>query len=89
MDALPDFKPLMLSGLSYDEVIHQMRQTGCAARRLHWCAPLLVMGPRRGLWLDDEGERRQYVPTLSDRACPDWVMVENPAQRAKEAGHGG
>lgn len=75
-DLLPDLKPLMLSRLSYDEALHAARVTGCALRRPHWCSPVLVLGPRGGRWLDDEGEMRQFVPTLSDRLTPDWMMVE-------------
>lgn len=78
-DRLPDFKPLMLTGLSYSEAIHQARETGCSLRRLHWCNPVLVIGPRGGRVLDDEGERKQYVPTIGDMNAIDWMVVE-PSQ---------
>ena len=75
---LPDFKPFMLRGLTYAEVLQQMRVTGCAGRRNHWCAPVLVYEGSR-LELDDDGERQPWTAFADDRKARDWEMVKRDA----------
>jgi hypothetical protein len=74
---LPEFKPFMLRGLSYADVLHQMRVTGCAGRRNHWCAPVLVYQGTR-LLLDNEDEIHPWKATADDRKATDWEMVDQP-----------
>lgn len=56
-DRMPDFKPFMLRGLSYMDALNAAKATGCAIRRNHWCAPVVVWNGSRAM-LDDEGQRR-------------------------------
>jgi hypothetical protein len=77
-DELPEFKPLMLKGLTYPEALVSMRATGCAIRRQHWCAPVvrLIDGKPH---LDNEDEVEPFTPTAEDRRAGNWEMSPNPA----------
>lgn len=80
-DVLPTFEPLMLSGLKYSEAIRQMKETGCALRRPHWCSPVLVYEQER-VWFDDEGQCVPWSSAFEDMAATDWMMVPRPEVRA-------
>lgn len=82
-DTLPAFPPIMLRGLRYVEAIQQMRVTGCAIRRNHWCAPILINKGSR-FFLDDEGELKPWKALAEDRRASDWEMVERPAPEAHQ-----
>lgn len=74
---MPDFAPFMLRCLTYAEVLQQMRVTGCAGRRNHWCAPVIVYEGAR-LIFDNEDQRDPWKPTREDRKAHDWEMVTKP-----------
>lgn len=76
-DTMPELKPLMLRSLFYDEAVRQMKATGCAIRRNHWCAPIVAMRGGKPT-LDDEGELQPWKPTAADRKARDWEMVDDP-----------
>jgi hypothetical protein len=75
-DDMPQLKPLMLRCMTYGDVLRQMRVTGCAGRRNHWCAPVLVYRGTK-LLLDDEGEMRPWRANADDRRSSDWEMVDD------------
>jgi hypothetical protein len=79
MSEMPDLKPLMLAGLTWPQAKQQMRLTGCAVRRNHWCAPIVRLIDGRPA-LDDEGEivEAEFLPTIEDARADDWSMTENP-----------
>lgn len=79
---MPTFEPFMLRGLGWGEALDQMKLTGCAVRRQHWCAPIvrLIDGKPH---FDDEGEIVEpFKPRASERRSKDWEMIPNPALEA-------
>lgn len=74
-DQMPTLEPLRLSGLTYAKALKQMRETGCALRRPHWCNPVVVRDKDGSLWMDDEGEREPWSPAGDDDLADDWQMV--------------
>lgn len=73
-DAMPELKPLLLSNLSYSAAVKQMRLTGCAVRRPHWCDPVLIWWNDR-VMMDDGEEFLTWEPTGEDERASDWLMV--------------
>lgn len=82
MSEMPDLKPFMLRCLTYSEALQAMRHTGCAIRRNHWCAPVLIYEGTR-LLLDDEDARHPWKATRDDRTATDWEMTPHPDDDAK------
>lgn len=83
MGEMPRFAPFMLGGLTWPQAKQQMRLTGCAVRRNHWCAPIVRLIDGKPA-LDDEGEIVEpiFLPTIEDAKSDDWAMIENPEGKA-------
>ncbi len=77
------FAPLMLTNLKYSEAIRQMKETGCALRRPHWCSPVLVYEQER-VWFDDDGQCVSWSSAFEDMAADDWMMVERSPMTAPD-----
>lgn len=75
MSEMPELKPLLLSNLPYVQAVNQMRVTGCAIRRPHWCDLVLVWRGDRVMF-DDGEELITWEPTREDERARDWLMVQ-------------
>jgi hypothetical protein len=76
-DECPEFSPIMLRGLTYSQVLQQMRVTGCAGRRHHWCSPVIVYEGAE-LIFDNEDQVEPWRATAADRRASDWEMTPRP-----------
>lgn len=74
---VPQFPPFMLRCLTYSEALQQMRHTGCAIRRQHWCSPVVVYEGTQ-LIFDNEDQRDLWKPTREDQKARDWEMTPHP-----------
>lgn len=87
MNDPPDLKPFMLRGLTYVDALNAAKATGCAIRRNHWCAPVVVWNGARAM-LDDESELSPFTLAREDRGATDWEMTPHPDAEAADTSDG-
>lgn len=74
-DVLPDFKPVPLWGLTWEQA-RNAAKVGLAIRRAHWCSPVVIWSEQDGFQLDDDGDLARFVPTPQERNATDWNSQE-------------
>lgn len=96
VDPLPNFVPVMLSGLTWKEAHAALMRVDCAIRRAHWCSPVMILH-EGALTIDSDGDLYPYSPFGPDGRARDWSMVPRvnddgdevtPTLRTQESGHG-
>lgn len=82
-DLIPDFKPMMLCGLTWQQVQNQLRAVDCAARRPHWCSPVVILQGGDPV-IDDDGDILPLQLRADDRRADDWMLVRRVGDDGNE-----
>lgn len=83
VDPLPDLAPVMLTGLRWDQARSALDAIDCAARREHWCSPVVILLDGKPV-IDDDGEIKPFTFMPGDRRFADWMLVPRTDDDGKD-----
>ena len=70
----PALEPIMLHGLTWKQALEGLKAVDCAARRAHWCSPVVILQGGKPV-IDDDGDILPFSFMRGDRSADDWVLV--------------